>query len=90
MEMQDICQSCAMPLQSEEDLGTNKDGSRNFEYCKFCFKNGEFTNPEFTLEDMIEHVARIAVEKLDMPEEEAIEMAQKTIPSLNRWKKPED
>ena len=28
-----FCQSCAMPLQRPEDLGTNADGSRSEEYC---------------------------------------------------------
>ena len=37
-----ICQSCGMPLVSDNELGTNKDGSLNTDYCKYCFKDGEF------------------------------------------------
>ena len=37
-----ICQSCGMPITSNEQLGTNKDGSINMDYCKYCYKNGEF------------------------------------------------
>ena len=28
-----ICQSCGMPITSDEQLGTNKDGSINNDYC---------------------------------------------------------
>ena len=37
MEMK-FCQSCGMPL-SPEVLGTNADGSKNEEYCIYCYKN---------------------------------------------------
>jgi hypothetical protein len=34
-----ICQSCSMPLEKEEDYGTNADGTKNNEYCVYCFKD---------------------------------------------------
>ena len=39
---QNICQSCAMPLTSEDMYSTEKDGSINKDYCKWCYKDGEF------------------------------------------------
>ena len=30
------CESCGMPLDSNEVLGTNNDNSRNEEYCIYC------------------------------------------------------
>lgn len=36
-----ICQSCGMPIESKEQLGRNKDGSINIDYCKFCFEKGD-------------------------------------------------
>lgn len=33
-----ICQSCGMPIASNEQLGTNKDGSINTDYCKYCYE----------------------------------------------------
>ena len=36
-----ICQSCGMPITSNEQLGTNRDGSANIDYCKYCYKNGK-------------------------------------------------
>ena len=47
-----FCQSCGMPL-TDEILGTNADGSKNEEYCIYCFKDGAFTG-DFTMEEMIE------------------------------------
>ena len=40
--MTKICQSCGMPIENNEQLGTNKDGSINQDYCKYCFDKGEF------------------------------------------------
>ena len=46
----DVCQSCGMPLNKEENWGTNADDSKTQEYCRFCFQNGKFTNPDLTME----------------------------------------
>ena len=55
------CQSCGMPLQKQEELGTNADGSKNEEYCCYCFKGGAFTM-DCTMEQMIEHCAQFVDE----------------------------
>ena len=39
---QKFCQSCGMPL-TNEILGTNADGSKNEDYCNYCYKDGKFT-----------------------------------------------
>ena len=36
-----FCQSCGMPL-TDEVLGTNADGSKNEDYCTYCYKDGKF------------------------------------------------
>ena len=48
-----ICQSCGMPIISNEQLGTNKDKSRNEDYCIYCYKDGEFID-KVTMEEYIE------------------------------------
>ena len=50
---QDFCQSCGMPLTADL-LGTNADGSRNMDYCIFCYKDGRFLQ-DVTMEGMIDH-----------------------------------
>ena len=51
--MSKSCQSCGMPIKKDpQGGGTNLDGSKNIEYCSLCYQNGEFTQPDFTTEDM--------------------------------------
>ena len=84
--MEHICQSCAMPLKTKADRGTNADGSLHDDYCVFCYKNGSFTNA-MPLEQFIELQVALATEKLGMPEAEARAMAERVLPTLKRWKK---
>ena len=81
---QEICQSCSMPMIEEDDFGTNLDGSKNSEYCHFCFKNGEFTDPNLTKEQMIEKLAGMSGD-MGMTEKEGRDMASVIIPTLKRW-----
>ena len=55
-----FCQSCGMPL-TEEVLGTNADGSKNEEYCMYCYKDGKFLQ-ECTMDEMIKHCAQFVGE----------------------------
>lgn len=84
------CQSCTLPLGNDDyepvdNFGTNKDGTSNEEYCEYCFQNGEFTEPNLSLEEMIDRVTKIYVEQLEMPLEIARGLATTRIPHLNRW-----
>jgi len=79
-----ICQSCGMPMQKNEDFGTNTDGSKNEEYCHFCYKEGRFTDEGITVEEKINKNIEMAT-KMGMPEEKAREMANNIIPKLKRW-----
>ena len=49
-----FCQSCGMPMEADTDFGTNEDGSRNEDYCCYCYQKGAFTNPSMTMEEMID------------------------------------
>ncbi len=82
------CQSCGMPLSEEfGNFGTEKDGSNNSEYCSFCYKEGDFVNPNQTLEEMIQSsVKNMTGSDLNMPIEKATELANSFIPTLGRWK----
>ncbi len=44
MEKQNkMCQSCRMPMNKDpQGGGTNADGSKNPEYCSYCYQNGKF------------------------------------------------
>ena len=80
-----FCQSCSMPLQKPEDFGTNADGSKNNEYCGYCYQNGKFTEPDITMGQMIEKCTDI-MKQMQMPKDQ-IEKTRLFIPMLKRWKK---
>ena len=75
-----FCHSCGMPL-TEEVLGTNADGSKNEEFCKYCFAEGKFLQ-ECTMEEMIEHCAQF----MEGSKEEAIGRMKTFFPQLKRWR----
>lgn len=80
------CQSCGMPLSEEfGNLGTNADGTNAPEYCIFCFKGGNFTNPDQTMGEMIQSSIENMTNDLQMPEEQAANLANSFIPTLKRW-----
>lgn len=82
----DICQSCGMPM-TENEHGTNSDGSFNNDYCKYCFADGSFTK-EQTMEEKIESCIPFLIEDGECEnEEQARKLLMKIIPDLKRWKK---
>ena len=74
-----------MPMAKPEDFGTDADGSRNEECCTHCFQSGEFTDPDLTMQQMIDKVAGFGAAELGMSEDEAKQMASSFIPTLGRW-----
>ena len=85
-----FCQSCGMPL-TDDILGTNADGSKNEDYCIYCYKDGKFLQ-DCTMDEMIEHCAQFvgAVnEGLPNPitKEEYIGQMKMYFPQLKRWRK---
>ena len=38
-----VCQCCGMPLNEDELLSREEDGSFNEDYCKWCYTDGKFT-----------------------------------------------
>ena len=80
------CQSCGMPISGDfGNLGTNVDGTNSEEFCGFCFKNGAFTNPNQTLEEMIQSSIENMTQDLQMPLEQATHLANSFVPTLRRW-----
>ncbi|MCD8184982.1 MAG: zinc ribbon domain-containing protein [Rikenellaceae bacterium] len=77
MENQDqtFCQSCGMPL-AQEHLATNRDGSANPDYCRYCFADGAFTS-DVTMDQMIEECLKYLDEfNKDSPQKMTPEQAR--------------
>ena len=82
------CQSCGMPMgDTNEKYGTNADGGKSEDYCDYCFVNGAFTNPDFTMEEMIEICVPHVLPATGMSEDEARGMMRRFLPTLKRWTK---
>lgn len=85
-----FCQSCGMPLTSDETCGTNADGSVNHDYCHYCYQNGDFTS-DVTMEQMIDFCAQF-VDDVNknfpnpMTQEEYKDMMYHFFPRLKRWR----
>ena len=79
-----ICQSCAMPLTNEDMFGTNKDGSKSEDYCKWCYGGGKFLQ-NVSMEEYIEMCSQFG-EQAGMTNDEMKEYCSKVFPTLKRWK----
>ncbi len=79
-----ICQSCSLPIDSDEYKGTNKDLSLSSEYCKYCYENGEFKDDR-TLEEEIENLIPMYIDERDISVEEARRILTETLSKLKRW-----
>lgn len=78
-----ICQSCGMPITSNEQLGLNKDRSINNDYCKYCYQDGEFID-QVTMEEYIEMCSKFG-SQAGMTNEEMKGHCEKLFPTLKRW-----
>ena len=79
-----------MPL-TDEILGTNADGTKNEDYCIYCYKDGKFLQ-DFTMDEMIAFCAQFVDEvnknlPQPMTKEEYIGQMKMYFPHLKRWHK---
>ena len=82
-----FCESCGMPMgETDEMYGTESTGSKSTDYCKFCYENGTFTNPDTTLDEQIATVAAMMVKDFGFSQEDAMEQCKAGIPTLKRWR----
>ena len=80
-----FCQSCGMPLSKDEGHGgTEADGSKSVDYCSKCYQNGQFTDPNITLDQMKEKVMG-KMKEMHFPRFMA-KWFTKDMANLKRWK----
>ena len=90
---ENYCGSCGMPMGcpnktagTSEMYGTEADGSKNGDYCKFCYAHGGFT-AKCTMEEMIEFCVPYMVNaNSGMSKDGARNSMKELFPSLKRWK----
>ena len=81
-----FCQCCGMPMgQTDELYGTNTDGSKSTDYCKYCYDKGVLA--DCTMEEMIEGcIAPMVENNPGMTPETARTKMQQFLQTLKRWK----
>ena len=85
MEMK-TCQSCAMPMAEDALFGKNEDGTKNDDYCCYCYPNGKFNSPDKTMEEMIEFCIKPCLEQGVYPDAKTAKADMMAIfPKLKRW-----
>jgi len=84
MEPKTFCQSCGMPIDHFSLRGTEADGAMSAEYCTYCYQQGQFINPEMTLDEMKSFVKNIMEEKRISPF--IAKQAVDALPGLKRWR----
>ena len=81
-----ICQCCGMPLE-DANLGREKDGAPNEDYCQWCYADGNYTYHD--MDDLI----RVCIPHLvaqGFEEDQARAHMQAMLPELDYWKRYEE
>lgn len=54
----DYCQSCGKKFNSITKHSKNSDGTKNYAFCYSCYSNGQFVEPDLTLEELIKRIKK--------------------------------
>ena len=80
-----FCQCCGMPLD-DSIISHEADGSRNEDYCKWCYADGEYMYSN--MDDLIEICVKNMI-SAEHSESEVREYLKSTLPQLDYWKRYE-
>ena len=77
-----VCQCCGMPLE-DAILSREPDGTRNEDYCQWCYAGGTFkyTSMEQLIDFCVEHMANET-----WPKEQVRAHMEAVVPQLKHWK----
>lgn len=78
-----------MIIRTPDMYGTERDGKKNLDFCINCYKDGRFTRPNATLEDIVNFYAPswgLWSGKPEMPLDEARSEVRCILAKLKRWK----
>ena len=86
MPMSYYCQCCSMPIPDAALHGTEADGSKSADFCKYCYEHGDFTAKGVTMDEFIEATAQMKADALGISREEAVSLMATLLPHLKRWR----
>ena len=75
-----VCQCCGMPLESDDMLGRDSDGTPNEDYCKWCYADGAYTYS--SMDDLIDACVRHMTNE-HFTEEQARAYMRDLLPTLD-------
>ncbi len=90
MPMSYYCQCCSMPIPDEEMHGTEADGSKSADFCKYCYDQGDFTAKGMTMDEFIEATAPMEAKALGVSLDEAVSLMATLLPHLKRWREVDE
>ncbi len=81
------CQSCGHGMDEAGKLGTEQDGAPSDDYCRGCYRDGEFTLPDATIDDMVRiSAATLVANDPSVSAEDALAQMEELLPTLKRWR----
>lgn len=83
--MNGTCQSCGMPLAAPDDRGTEAGGTPSDYYCRHCYRDGGFADPDATIESMAGRGGEMMAAMFEIPPERAREFVLEQLRPLLRW-----
>lgn len=79
-----ICQCCGMPLDEDDFISREQDGSYNEDYCKWCYANGEFAYP--SKDSLIEYLVSHVPNPDHLTDEDRRSQFELCLSQLKHWK----
>ena len=80
-----LCQSCFMPMATDDQFGTEADGSSSQDYCCHCYGKGDFVWDADFNEFVEENIAFWRDGRKN--DDEARARIMEVFPKLKRWAK---
>ena len=79
-----ICQCCGMPLNEDNTISREPDGSLNEDYCKWCYADGKFAyqSKDALIDFLIGHMPNTE----ELPEGERRSQYDGWLSKLEHWK----
>ena len=79
-----VCQSCGMPITSVDDFANDANGAHNFDYCRYCFKDGNFID-DVDMDSYIDMCSQFGAQA-GMTNDEMRAHCSALFPTLKRWR----
>jgi hypothetical protein len=82
-----FCQSCGVPMMGKKALqGTEADGSLSERFCRSCYRDGSYTDPGASIEDLAFKTSCILALRMGVDPETLAQSVASFMTRLDRWR----